>query len=624
MISHARHSCRSLRVTAFFVASIFCAASTGQEDRWGPLLFGIAPAIADSAVLDCGDFWTADDLPHARSGSALRCIEYRPSSATSRFGPGRDHRIFYPAYWERYPRPTSLRLLETLAEGLTESIDRLGGLLPVYPMYVVVSDHLALHHGAEDWDTLATAAGTWIAANEPCPIVIYSSIYSGICSGGLESCPDKLKQVVAHEVFHCLQSAHFGDRMDDDYEARKWWTEGTAEYFSSVVYPRVNGEHEYARDYSPDTEILLQDYENVVFFQYLADQGGLGDRGVLDLIRRMPTTETFATEQRALAAFPGMQDLLHGFGRAFLDENIRDGGGGIMPVRVNRGATQTIVASGTVALEARSFTLGRVQIALAPGRRYQVTSRLQGADGRLSVRRRSERGDWTAMPSEIETDCDSGRVYYVLATSAAQSTEKLHVRLTFQSEQKDCGRCSETNRNAAQIRADRCLLGQWKATASSMERYLSAAYSRVGSAHAQITNLGVRGEGQVRFTPGGRFFVAAREVQARSRIDMGSVSANITVTTNGPVCGNYWADGSMLKIWDVDNHAKSESTVALAGGPATTTPISHAEHQVPGTFERPAALFQYRCDTGNVSLTLKEVNGQPTENVKYELVRAPR
>jgi hypothetical protein len=613
-----------LRVTAFFVASIFCAAWTDQEDGWGPLLFGIAPAVADSVVLDCGDFWTSDRLPHARSGGALLCIEYRPSSATSRFGPGSDYRIFYPASWERYPRPESLGFLETLAQGLTESINRLGGLLRVYPMYVVVSEHLALRHGVEDWDVLATEAGTWIAANEPCPIVIYSNIYSEICSGGFQTCPDKLKQIVAHEVFHCLQSAHFGDRMDNDYEATKWWTEGTAEYFSSVVYPRINREHGSARDYSPGAAILLQDYENVVFFQYLADQGGLGERGILNLIGRMPTTETLATEQRALATFPGIQDLLHGFGRAFLDENIRDGGGGMMPVRVNRGATETIVASGTVTLEAKPFTLGRVQIALARGRRYQVTSRLEGADGRVSLRRQPERGDWTAIPSEIETDCESGRVYYVLYTSAAVGTENLQVRLTFRSEEKDCGRCSETNRNAAQIRVDRCLLGQWKATASSMERFLSRAYSRVRSARVQITNLGVSGEGRVRFTRGGRLFASARQAQARSRMNMGGVSADITVTTNGTMCGNYWADGSMLKIWDVENRARSESTVALARGPTTTTPISHAEHQAPGTFERPAARFQYRCRTNNLSLTLKEVNGQPIENVTYELVRASR
>lgn len=105
---------------------------------------------------------------------------------------------------------------------------------------------------------------------------------------------------------------------------------------------------------------------------------------------------------------------------------------------------------------------------------------------------------------------------------------------------------------------------------------------------------------------------------------MGAVTADMTVTTDGTSCANYWADGSTLKIWNVENLAQSTSTVALESGPTTTTPISHAEHQVPGTFEQPAARFQYRCSAGGVSLTLLEVNGNPIENVTYELVRESR
>jgi hypothetical protein len=295
-----------LLIAVFPAISALFAFSKRSSVEWA-LLFSITSAHADDVVLDCGDVWANANLPHERSGGAFPCIEYRPSSATSILGPGSTYRLFYPAIWSRYPRPESTAFLETVAQGLTDSVQRLGALLPAYPVYVVISEHFATEFGVEEWDTLATAASTWVDADEPCPVVLHPLLFSKP-SGDI-------KQIVAHEFFHCLQGAHFGDRMDENYDVYSWWVEGTAEYFSSVVYPRNNAEHEFARDYTPDIEILDQDYENVVFFQYLADQGGLGDGGIIRFIRHMPVSETLDTERLALASFPGIQDHFHGFGQ---------------------------------------------------------------------------------------------------------------------------------------------------------------------------------------------------------------------------------------------------------------------------------------------------------------------
>jgi hypothetical protein len=205
-----------LLIAVFPAISALFAFSKRSSVEWA-LLFSITSAHADDVVLDCGDVWANANLPHERSGGAFPCIEYRPSSATSILGPGSTYRLFYPAIWSRYPRPESTAFLETAAQGLTDSVQRLGALLPAYPVYVVISEHFATEFGVEEWDTLATAASTWVDADEPCPVVLHPLLFSKP-SGDI-------KQIVAHEFFHCLQGAHFGDRMDENYDVYSWWRE---------------------------------------------------------------------------------------------------------------------------------------------------------------------------------------------------------------------------------------------------------------------------------------------------------------------------------------------------------------------------------------------------------------
>ena len=65
-----------------------------------------------------------------------------------------------------------------------------------------------------------------------CPITLYAS--------GVSLSLAAYRQSVAHEAFHCLQDRNFSTAP---FEVNAWWVEGSAEYFSDVVYPDVDLEH---------------------------------------------------------------------------------------------------------------------------------------------------------------------------------------------------------------------------------------------------------------------------------------------------------------------------------------------------------------------------------------------
>jgi hypothetical protein len=95
-------------------------------------------------------------------------------------------------------------------------------------------------------------------------------------------------QTVAHEMFHCFQVWNSPALADDAWSVQDWWGEGTAEYFSNVVYPSVDDEWRWMTEWLGNTatdSILEESYANFGFFQYVGNK--LGDNGVLSMINHM-------------------------------------------------------------------------------------------------------------------------------------------------------------------------------------------------------------------------------------------------------------------------------------------------------------------------------------------------
>jgi hypothetical protein len=62
-------------------------------------------------------------------------------------------------------------------------------------------------------------------------------------------------QTVAHEMYHRVQQTLF----DNPPSPSPWWIDGSANYFSNVVYPRLNEEWPAACTYHPEIVLYAND-----------------------------------------------------------------------------------------------------------------------------------------------------------------------------------------------------------------------------------------------------------------------------------------------------------------------------------------------------------------------------
>lgn len=83
--------------------------------------------------------------------------------------------------------------------------------------------------------------------------------------------PDAM-QTIAHEIYHCVQECFLRNRPG--HSPSQWVIESSANYFSNLVFPKVNLEWDWAIEYYPDKPIWQHTYEASLFFQSLESTRG--------------------------------------------------------------------------------------------------------------------------------------------------------------------------------------------------------------------------------------------------------------------------------------------------------------------------------------------------------------
>jgi hypothetical protein len=163
-------------------------------------------------------------------------------------------------------------------------------------------------------------------AGEPCGIFIYTKLQ-----------PFKdgdFKQVIAHELGHCFNGETFSTQKDVGYEARKWWEEGLADFWSNFVYPPNNLEWrtlDLLTQAELATTLLDRSYANAIFFQYL--ESPIGIDGIKSVISNLPGSGGIAEQAQKMASFPGMDQFYHDFARAMADTQVVDTSGALVPYK---------------------------------------------------------------------------------------------------------------------------------------------------------------------------------------------------------------------------------------------------------------------------------------------------
>lgn len=449
-------------------------------------ILSAAPSSAPATPANCANYWMHGSPVTGRT-AIIPCREFIPEDPTSIVGRGR-YRVFYP-----YDRDDAgfRPFLVAAAEALQDSVLMFRDFGRVPAIILIMWD------GYSGTDSLAEVDNLHNEIDEACPVVVYRDATDGrfvfferrgpsiVESGSL----DDFKQVVAHEIFHCFQGDELGlqsignpRRTEDLYGlgVSTWWVEGSAEFFSNVVYPRVNAEFGSVRAYHTGVRIFDQTlggpdaigYPTAAFFQHLANE--LDEARVVDILRGLPTEGEISDQAYALSGVAGMAGMFHRFGENIMGRGITDSGGGRLPVRQRAYPSRTIETAGVYEFEVEHFTVNTWPLIFLEGRHFSVS--VEGEDDNLRVSHRNAfDGSSTWVPSfdrDLVTPCQSGDAYDLLVTSVDPDRRARVVKLRISVEdESESPRCSCARRVAP---PDACLIGEWVADRDSFLRKVGA------------------------------------------------------------------------------------------------------------------------------------------------------
>ncbi|NPV86954.1 MAG: hypothetical protein HPY45_13215 [Anaerolineae bacterium] len=418
------------------------ARPEGQASQPGaPRLALPAPpgAVQDER---CTQLWH-DGFRTSVSGTPPVCALYRTFSAG-----GATLRLFYPTPWTLgADRDQRLAWAEA---ALRDSADTFAGFAsrPQGSIDLVFTTLTPIRVNSMDAEMAADPRGSG-----RCVI--------GAFPASLNKNEGNFKQTIAHEMFHCFQysnipPAHTG------YERKKWWMEGSAEYFSNVVYPSNNQEFEYLGDLHAnmlDTSLFHMSYENFLYFQYLAN--AFSNQRVVQVLQAMPESGDESETITVLnSILPNPEQLYHDYGKGYYASRIADSGGGDVPTSHQRGRVFSMGASSNVLQYTPPYTLHWFRLNFPEKKKFTLAVSTSGEG--MSSAHQQMTINWGALPTSIRTAC--GQKEYVVLLSAVQKGSEYGIQISVTDRQDD-------------DKCDPCLLGSWKLDPASFTPFEAAMLS---------------------------------------------------------------------------------------------------------------------------------------------------
>ena len=370
---------------------------------------------------------------------------------------GTNVRLYYPEYWgSDDPRLESVEAIMDAAEQSIALYNSFGPE-PIYTVYMVLTD-------LPYFDTTEARfiPGVFAAADD---FVSPSRCHVGIFPQSIDGSADVLEQTIAHELFHCYQFKNLRPQtFDVPNEINDWWNEGSAEFFGASVYPSNNAEFIYngAFQFNSNWAILFDmSYENYLFFQYLAREGGLRLEGVIDLLRRMPTDGGFEEQQNALAAIDGMDEMFHAFARAYADHRLTDMSGATVNIEpIIEDVRSFGEGEHEELFDPASFFLGIYSVNFADQTKFENLIQEVGDPGQYAIRPLEFVGAWQPVPPVINTVCDPTQYILVVTSALPASGQSFQINLRSQGIHQESDICDE------------CLKGTWELVNDSDFFYL--------------------------------------------------------------------------------------------------------------------------------------------------------
>jgi hypothetical protein len=401
----------------------------------------------------CFDLWS-DGFPLNTSGNLPTCFAWFNFTVG-----GTRFRVFIEQLWQSGgDTGQRTQLLNWTRDALTAAANEYGPLAfhTLLPTDVVFNQlaYRPNHTGLPD----PTQGMVTENRRDHCIIGIFPTAFNW---------PDTVfQQELAHELFHCFQINNMVSAMAAHYPQRKWWYEGSAEYFSNIVYPDNNTEYNFIGwldAHSPTTSLFHMNYDNFLFFQHMGNQ--YDKTYVLNVLFHLPGSGAEADYAAALDEFlpTNADDFYHSYGQGYLDGSIQDSGVTTAPVYPLPGDEMDMVSSNGYQTSASPWMLTWFRLKFPEKYKYTLTMTTSG-DGRSSARRSGTTGNWGALPGVINTACGQ-REYTVLMTNTTPgSSYQFEVTVQNRVRKENC---------------DRCVLGTWELIPESFDPYMRSIISQV-------------------------------------------------------------------------------------------------------------------------------------------------
>jgi hypothetical protein len=394
-------------------------------------------------------------------------------------------RLYYPSYWTA-DDPRRIKM-DAIMEGASESVALYNGYgsEPIHTVYIVMTD-LELY----DYDPIISTERyfptVYAAAYDPDSDIISAPPLRLNCRLGLfpraiEQSPERLKQVIAHEMFHCYQFTNLREKIFNVRAAvNKWWAESTATFFSGVVYPTTNMEFMFNNSFrvrAKDLSLFGMSYENYLFFQYLAREGGLGTEGIINILRSMPEDGDIFEQSEALANVSNINEMFHNFNRAYVDRRLTDWGGGVIPIEPVFNETQYIFEGDNEHLfNPMLFKLGMYKVTFEDQTKFSNFAHEEGESGQYHIRPAMFVGAWQTMPARINTVCDPTEYILVVTRTNLLGSDPYQVTVNATGVHQETDICDE------------CLHGTWELDNDSDYYFM---YTLVGTIINMLPSFGL-------------------------------------------------------------------------------------------------------------------------------------
>ena len=398
---------------------------------------------------------------------------------------GTNVRLYYPEYWtEADPRLDSMGVIMDAAQRSVEQYNGYGPE-PISTVYIVYTDLAYYENGSSRYISDVFAAAYNNDTRDSAGRLLRSTCRIGIFPHGLEGSPESLEQTIAHEMFHCYQYKNLREQtLNLPNGIIDWWKEGSAEFFGATVYPTNNDEFIFNSDFRaavPHDTLFGMSYENYLFFQYLAREGGLGLDGVINILRDMPVDGDIFNQSEALANVSNINEIFHNFGRTYVDRKLTDWGGGVVAIEplindsrhLSEGANEEL-------FNPVPFQLGLYNVIFNDQTKFTNSALEEGESGKHSIRPVEFVAAWRPLPPRINTVCDPNEYVMVVTRTNKLGTDPYQVTINATGEHQESEVCDE------------CLYGTWELDNDSDYFYV---YTLVGKIMDMMPSYGLNTTG---------------------------------------------------------------------------------------------------------------------------------